>query len=1402
MSTKGLACRSHKHSSSKSPRKLRRCPQFESLESRQLLTASIYRVNVGGPEIVAELPWTADLKGQPSAFVNAIPNSNSDKTATLSPMEVDAIDLSDTSIPRGTPASLFLSERYDWNPPPTMQWTFPVEPGKFEVRLFFAETYSQITAAQQRIFDVVIEGNKVLDNYDIFADVGSMKAVMKSFVVTSDSLLDIEFGNKTQFPTVKAIEIVSIPTTSDPAPINFAKSLLSGASISKPTSLQFGPDGRLYVAQQNGLIKAFTIQRRAANDFVVTATEEITLVQQIPNHDDDGSVNQAINTRLVTGLLVTGTAQMPMIYASSSDPRIGAGPSGTDLGLDTNSGVVSRLTKNGGGWTKLDLVRGLPRSEENHTSNGLQWIASSNTLLIAQGGNTNMGAPSGNFALLPEYALSAAILSVDLTALGESTYDLPTLDDEDRDGVDDLEDPFGGNNGKNQAKLVVGGPVQIYAPGFRNPYDVLVSESGQVYSIDNGPNAGWGAAPLLDNQGRATNVRQEPGAKMGDSLHHITHSGYYGGHPNPTRANPLNTFNSGPQAQSPVSIANPQESIYLSSTLNTTYTQRNDALFVFGQSTNGLAEYTSSRLGGQLKNDLIAVSFDNTVKQITLNSDGTSVLGVTNLFSNVGTAPLDVTTVGDDHPFAGSIWVADHTFNGKIIVFDPILPSDGCLHDDDCDGYTNDDEIANGTDHQNHADVPADFDNDFISDLLDLDDDNDSINDLVDSFVIDSSNGFDTPIGTFFTWENDESSGKLLDLGFTGVMTNGLDNYSELFDPSRITASGAAGVLTLAELHQGTAVGAGNSQTQSLQWGFNASAAGSEKYVAKTSVIAPFNGVSLEVGTEFGFYLGRGDQDNFVQLVISGKNGGQIRLVKEVAGVSTLVQAVHTPIENVDFINLDLVVDPVAKSITAVYQKSVGGKLQAPETLSRTASVPASWFSGSQAIGIIGSDKSLKSPVSSTWDFLGVVPYQDPSQQPSPATVTVNITTEGGIHASTYNLNSIVVANNSTSGGPSIQSITFDLSKALLPDLVFDPVTPAAGDTVTRELIVSSGASETGFISPVSVLSPFSQAYQGGYRNITLNFADFDPGEVMKFAVDIDPTSLRGLAGRGADWPGSISGIELSGTTITTTFSDDTRVTGTVFASQDDNQGHGIATLESTATTTPNVTILGIESSMAKATHPNQTVRVSGDVGAVVFLLAVEGSLESAVFDVDPFEANNVLAIQRFKATIGPQGWVDIPVTIAKTVDGGGLYHFVATVLNSRGVTGAMSNKAIVQFDPAGSQEADSLLTDIAALDVNGDNQISAADALVVMRSMAISDIEGTTTLDARTDVSGDGKTTAADALMIINYIQRAELSSPRSPVESYRGTNAIPVREYSLEEKEHDDQIDLAIGERFPILF
>lgn len=440
----------------------------------------------------------------------------------------------------------------------------------------------------------------------------------------------------------------------------FLTSKLKNAGPKKPTSLQFGPDGKLYVAERDGLIHQYTVQRTNKNTYTTTQTDEIDLVENITNHDDDGQVNNAVKGRLVTGLLVTGNANNPVIYVASGDPRMGAGPSGNDTNLDTNSVIISRLTTTGNGWAKKDIVRGLPRSEENHQGNGMQLSKDGGTLYIAMGGHTNMGVPSNNFARLPEYALSSAIVEVDLNDIGNTTYDLPTLDDEDRAGANDNNDPFGGNNGKNMAKLTNNGPVQIYSPGFRNSYDLVITENNNMYTIDNGPNSGWGDTP---NGNCLDNYKQAGGNTYNDGLHHIDKKGYYGGHPNPTRGNKNNTFNDS-NPQTPIEGgANATECQYKIPG------QQDNALHLFKASTNGVGEYTASNFGGAMKGDLLAASFDQSIYRIQLNNAGTKLSGIDKIFTGLGT-PLDVIAQGDTQIFPGTVWAVDFAQNA-IHIFEP-----------------------------------------------------------------------------------------------------------------------------------------------------------------------------------------------------------------------------------------------------------------------------------------------------------------------------------------------------------------------------------------------------------------------------------------------------------------------------------------------------------------------------------------------------------------------------------------------------------------------------------------------------------------------------------------------------------------------------------------------------------
>lgn len=827
------------------------------------------------------------------------------------------------------------------------------------------------------------------------------------------------------------------------AQINFSSTGLNGVSITNPTSLDFGPDGRLYVSVQSGEIYAYTVQRQSANSYTVVATETILAIKQIQNHDDDGALHNVVK-RQITGILADGTAVNPVLYVSSSDYRIGGGGGGSDKNLDSNSGIVSKLVWDGSQWVKVDLVRGLPRSEENHATNGMQLDANTNTLYLAVGGNTNAGSPSNNFAFLNEYALSAAIVSIDLNDLdsrpiltdaqgAKYVYDLPTLDDPSRPNANgisdpntagyngiDVNDPFGGNDGLNQAKWTVNSPVQVYASGFRNAYDLVLTDDGRMYTWDNGANQGWGGHPANEGVGTATNdwVPGEPGstgpgpndAKVNnkDGLHFISGPGYYGGHPNPVRANPSgaglfthdhangsggfngvwrNSISSNTSTTLPVdwppvdlALAHPVEGDFQNAGVDDL------SIYTITASTNGMAEYKASNFNNTMNGDLLAASFNGNIYRVSLNAQGSinSAADVTVLATGFGAVPLDVTSQNDAEIFPGTIWAATYGSNA-ITIFEPqdFANCSGAYDpnlDEDNDGYTNADEIDNQTNPCSGASFPSDFDQSLIngfkvSDLNDPDDDDDGLADSLDAFALDPANGSNLNLVFDYPLLNGDPGFGLYGLGFTGFMSNGSDDYLNLYyteDNSNveIIAGGAVGLLSFNDAPSGSPFNAANDLKNGFQFGLNVNA-NTLPFEIEAALVGPLMQSNPQGDQFHAFYIGTGDQDNFFMF---GANANQGNLVLSIwiEQNGNLSQTNYTipGLGAASEVSLFLELNPLNQSIQA--KIDLGNGLQNVGSSFAFPAFMANIFNGNEALALgVAAGKDAADPsFNATYDYI------------------------------------------------------------------------------------------------------------------------------------------------------------------------------------------------------------------------------------------------------------------------------------------------------------------------------------------------------------------------------------------------------------------------------------------------
>ncbi len=158
---------------------------------------SPYRVSAGATadhETSTGQIWTRDMGFWNTGVANAIdPDTNIRGTSTGDEM--------------------YRSSRTDQDTGDEMVWSFPITNGAYRVVLHFSEHVH--SSVGQRLFHVDIEGQRVLEDFDIYANANNRqhRVVVRNFTVqVTDELLEIEFfhvPNRSD-PTVMGIEIVSL----------------------------------------------------------------------------------------------------------------------------------------------------------------------------------------------------------------------------------------------------------------------------------------------------------------------------------------------------------------------------------------------------------------------------------------------------------------------------------------------------------------------------------------------------------------------------------------------------------------------------------------------------------------------------------------------------------------------------------------------------------------------------------------------------------------------------------------------------------------------------------------------------------------------------------------------------------------------------------------------------------------------------------------------------------------------------------------------------------------------------------------------------------------------------------------------------------------------------------------
>ena len=333
----------------------------------------LYRVNAGGSLVAGgncTPDWAVDTTSSPSPL----------HTTGSSAVSGGSVSLH-SSIPAGTPSSIFSAAREDPSGGNEMQWNVNVASGKqVKVRLYFANTSNSTRFAGQRVFNVSIDGAPVLTNFDIITAFGHQVGGMREFTVTSDGQLNVLFTHVVNNPIVSAIEVID-PTASGGGENigneHLARRSFDGSAAGTPSALPtpstdwshargaFVTNGKIYAGSDSGVFSS-----RPFDGTTVGAPTPVDLHGLTTSNFPVANITGMFFTNGRIYYTVANDARMYMKYFTPEDDVVGSqtftmSGAGDGLSWSTVSGMTYAqgkiyFARTNGNLYRMNFANGVP----------------------------------------------------------------------------------------------------------------------------------------------------------------------------------------------------------------------------------------------------------------------------------------------------------------------------------------------------------------------------------------------------------------------------------------------------------------------------------------------------------------------------------------------------------------------------------------------------------------------------------------------------------------------------------------------------------------------------------------------------------------------------------------------------------------------------------------------------------------------------------------------------------------------------------------------------------------------------------------------------------------------------------------------------------------------------------